>query len=275
MLKNPPILILDEATSAVDNETEAAIQRSLEKIARGRTMILIAHRLSTIRNADRIYVLEHGRLKEQGKHEELLQQPGIYKGLWNVQTGSRARARCRATSVSTQPRPTRRAPVAGVNGTDIHEDMPTQEREWRVQRAGWAFMAAIVVAALVGLLGNGPLNERTLTSANGGLQVTYQRFRRLQTPGTLNLKVTPQPGAGQVQVSLNDAYLDAVYVQSVTPEPASVAGGRYARRLYLCAAAGSPNPGRHGAFSAATVWRFARRIRSGRPKSRLHPNRVP
>ena len=90
VLKDPPILILDEATSAVDNETEAAIQRSLEKIAQGRTMILIAHRLSTIRNADRIYVLEHGRLKEQGKHEELLEQPGIYAGLWQVQTGDRS-----------------------------------------------------------------------------------------------------------------------------------------------------------------------------------------
>ena len=90
VLKDPPILILDEATSAVDNETEAAIQRSLERIARGRTMILIAHRLSTIRNADRIYVLEQGRLKEQGKHEELLEHPGIYAGLWQVQTGDRS-----------------------------------------------------------------------------------------------------------------------------------------------------------------------------------------
>ena len=93
VLKDPPILILDEATSAVDNETEAAIQRSLERIARGRTMILIAHRLSTIRNADRIYVLEQGRLKEQGKHEELLEHPGIYAGLWQVQTGDRAAMR--------------------------------------------------------------------------------------------------------------------------------------------------------------------------------------
>ncbi len=90
VLKNPPILILDEATSAVDNETEAAIQRSLEHIAKGRTMILIAHRLSTIRNADCIYVLENGELKEQGHHEALLSNGGIYAGLWQVQTGSRA-----------------------------------------------------------------------------------------------------------------------------------------------------------------------------------------
>ena len=89
VLKDPPILILDEATSAVDNETEAAIQRSLEKISENRTVILIAHRLSTIRNADKIYVLEHGQLAEAGRHETLLEDSGIYAGLWQVQTGSR------------------------------------------------------------------------------------------------------------------------------------------------------------------------------------------
>ena len=89
VLKNPPILILDEATSAVDNETEAAIQRSLEKITQNRTTIAIAHRLSTIRNADTIYVMEKGKLVEQGYHEELLQYQGIYANLWRVQTGVR------------------------------------------------------------------------------------------------------------------------------------------------------------------------------------------
>ena len=87
ILKNPPILILDEATSAVDNETEAAIQRSLEKITENRTTIAIAHRLSTIRNADRIYVMEQGKLVEQGRHETLLAQRGIYANLWRVQSG--------------------------------------------------------------------------------------------------------------------------------------------------------------------------------------------
>ncbi|MBT7190001.1 MAG: ATP-binding cassette domain-containing protein, partial [Anaerolineae bacterium] len=87
VLKNPPVLILDEATSSVDNETEALIQRSLEQIAIGRTTIVIAHRLSTIRNADKIFVLEHGRLKEQGKHDELVANEGIYARLWGVQTG--------------------------------------------------------------------------------------------------------------------------------------------------------------------------------------------
>jgi ATP-binding cassette subfamily B protein len=72
VLKDPPILILDEATSAVDNETEAAIQRSLERITVNRTTIAIAHRLSTIRNADCIYVMEHGKLVEAGTHEQLL-----------------------------------------------------------------------------------------------------------------------------------------------------------------------------------------------------------
>jgi ATP-binding cassette subfamily B protein len=87
VLKNPPILILDEATSAVDNETEAAIQRSLEKIIVDRTTIAIAHRLSTVRNADCIYVMEYGKLVEQGRHEELLERNGIYASLWRVQSG--------------------------------------------------------------------------------------------------------------------------------------------------------------------------------------------
>ncbi|MDJ0573800.1 MAG: ABC transporter ATP-binding protein [Xenococcaceae cyanobacterium MO_234.B1] len=87
ILKNPPILILDEATSAVDNETEAAIARSLEKITQNRTTIAIAHRLSTIRHADRIYVLEQGKVVEQGTHEALLEQEGVYANLWQVQTG--------------------------------------------------------------------------------------------------------------------------------------------------------------------------------------------
>lgn len=89
LLKDPPILILDEATSAVDNETEAAIQKSLEYITANRTTVAIAHRLSTIRYADRIYVMEHGKIVEQGKHEDLLEQKGIYAQLWNVQTGQR------------------------------------------------------------------------------------------------------------------------------------------------------------------------------------------
>ena len=87
VLKDPPVLILDEATSSVDNETEAAIQRSLERIAVGRTTIVIAHRLSTVRNADRIFVLEKGELREQGRHEDLIAADGIYAGLWKVQTG--------------------------------------------------------------------------------------------------------------------------------------------------------------------------------------------
>ena len=87
VLKNPPILILDEATSAVDNETEAAIQRSLERITQNRTTIAIAHRLSTIRNADCIYVMEQGQLVEWGAHEDLLERGEIYASLWRVQMG--------------------------------------------------------------------------------------------------------------------------------------------------------------------------------------------
>lgn len=89
MLKDPHVLVLDEATSSVDNETEAAIQRSLERITVGRTTIIIAHRLSTVRNADRIFVLENGVISEQGRHEELAEGSGIYATLWRVQMGER------------------------------------------------------------------------------------------------------------------------------------------------------------------------------------------
>ena len=87
VLKNPPILILDEATSAVDNETEAAIQRSLERITKNRTTIAIAHRLSTVRNADCIFVMDEGIVVESGQHEQLLEQDGVYASLWRVQSG--------------------------------------------------------------------------------------------------------------------------------------------------------------------------------------------
>ncbi len=92
VLKNPPILILDEATSAVDNETEAAIQRSLDKITVNRTTIAIAHRLSTIRNAHCIYVMDRGELVEAGTHDELLAVNKIYAGLWNIQQNARVAA---------------------------------------------------------------------------------------------------------------------------------------------------------------------------------------
>jgi ATP-binding cassette subfamily B protein len=88
VLKDAPLLVLDEATSAVDNETEAALQRSIQRISKGRTTIVIAHRLSTVRHADRIVVLDQGAIAEDGSHETLIQQDGIYAKLWAVQTGS-------------------------------------------------------------------------------------------------------------------------------------------------------------------------------------------
>ena len=98
ILKDPPVLVLDEATSSVDNETEAAIQRSLARIVVGRTTIVIAHRLSTVRNADRIFVLESGRVHEHGTHDDLIGQNGLYAALWKVQTGEQAlRQRDRST----------------------------------------------------------------------------------------------------------------------------------------------------------------------------------
>jgi ATP-binding cassette subfamily B protein len=93
ILRDPSILILDEATSAVDNETEAAIQRSLAKVAVGRTTIVIAHRLSTVRHAHRIHVLDAGRVIEAGTHEDLVALGGLYAALWRVQTGEAAAPR--------------------------------------------------------------------------------------------------------------------------------------------------------------------------------------
>jgi ATP-binding cassette subfamily B protein len=87
LVRDPSILVLDEATSAVDNETEAAIQRSLTRVSRDRTTIVIAHRLSTIRHADRIHVMDSGRVAESGTHDELVALGGRYAALWSVQTG--------------------------------------------------------------------------------------------------------------------------------------------------------------------------------------------
>ena len=84
-LKNPPILILDEATSALDNTTEIMIQRALDELCKGRTTIVVAHRLSTIKNADEIAVIANGRIVEQGSHEQLIKQGGMYSDLYRLQ----------------------------------------------------------------------------------------------------------------------------------------------------------------------------------------------
>jgi ATP-binding cassette, subfamily B, bacterial len=90
LYREPAILVLDEATSAVDNETEAAIQRSLARIAHRFTTLIVAHRLSTVRNADSIHVLEAGRIVESGTHDQLLAHSGAYAALWRLQTGEDA-----------------------------------------------------------------------------------------------------------------------------------------------------------------------------------------
>ncbi|DAC52132.1 MAG TPA: ABC transporter ATP-binding protein [Candidatus Poseidoniaceae archaeon] len=89
VLKNAPLLILDEATSAVDNETEAALQRSIELVGKDRTTVIIAHRLSTIRSANTILVMDNGKIVERGTHDDLIQKEGIYQKLWKVQTGEK------------------------------------------------------------------------------------------------------------------------------------------------------------------------------------------
>ena len=89
VLKDAPLLILDEATSAVDNETEASLQRSIDYVSRDRTTVIIAHRLSTIRNCDTILVMDAGSIVESGSHDELVNLGGIYSRLWKVQTGQK------------------------------------------------------------------------------------------------------------------------------------------------------------------------------------------
>ena len=87
ILKNAPILVLDEATSALDSEVEAAIQESLSTLMAGKTVIAIAHRLSTIARMDRLIILDHGRIVEQGTHDQLLRLNGHYAALWQRQSG--------------------------------------------------------------------------------------------------------------------------------------------------------------------------------------------
>jgi len=85
ILRNPPVLILDEATSSIDTETERLIQEAIQTLMEGRTSIVIAHRLSTIRSADMILVFHHGEIRERGTHEELMQIDGLYRKLYEIQ----------------------------------------------------------------------------------------------------------------------------------------------------------------------------------------------
>jgi ATP-binding cassette subfamily B protein len=87
VLEDPDILVLDEATSDVDTETEMLIQRSLDELTADRTTFAIAHRLSTIKDAEQIVVLEDGRIVERGTHEDLIERDGLYAHLWGVQAG--------------------------------------------------------------------------------------------------------------------------------------------------------------------------------------------
>ena len=84
-MRNPPILILDEATSSLDTQSERQVQEALEHLMQDRTTLVIAHRLSTVTKADKIVVLDHGEIKEEGTHQDLIQQDGLYRRLYHIQ----------------------------------------------------------------------------------------------------------------------------------------------------------------------------------------------
>ncbi|HHU12264.1 MAG TPA: ABC transporter ATP-binding protein, partial [Clostridiaceae bacterium] len=86
LLRNPKILVLDEATASIDSETEQAISAGIRRLEIGRTTLIIAHRLSTIRHADMIYVLEQGQIRESGTHDELIASRGIYREMFEAQS---------------------------------------------------------------------------------------------------------------------------------------------------------------------------------------------
>ena len=88
LLKNAPILVLDEATAFIDPENEALIQEAINELARGKTLIIIAHRLSTITGADQILVVDKGKVVERGTHNELLETGSLYKGMWDTHVSS-------------------------------------------------------------------------------------------------------------------------------------------------------------------------------------------
>ena len=85
MLKDAPVILLDEATASLDPENEVEVQKAIDSLIKGRTVIAIAHRLKTIKDADRIIVLDNGRIKEEGTHDELIRKEGLYAHLWNIQ----------------------------------------------------------------------------------------------------------------------------------------------------------------------------------------------
>ena len=89
MLKDAPIVILDEATAYIDPENERLIQRAISKLLEGKTVIVIAHRLSTIKDADQIFVIKEGRLNSQGTHEELLASSDLYQDMWKAHIGAK------------------------------------------------------------------------------------------------------------------------------------------------------------------------------------------
>jgi hypothetical protein len=125
LLSDAPILLFDEATSAIDNETEAIIQRSLMDAAKDRTTIIVAHRLSTIRQCDLIYVIDDGRVREQGRHDELVRADGVYASMWRIQTGEAPPANGGAPEALKPDQSDAPDPVPAIAQFDVPDNMLT------------------------------------------------------------------------------------------------------------------------------------------------------
>ena len=120
--------MLDEPTSAVDNETEAAIQRPLRTATAGCAAIVVAHRLSTMRHADRIWVMDAGRIMESGTHDELITRGGAYAGMWHVQTGSTEGATDDLPPVTTRSTWTAWRTITAFGLVSLAGDIPRRHR---------------------------------------------------------------------------------------------------------------------------------------------------
>jgi ABC-type multidrug transport system ATPase subunit len=134
-LRDAPILILDEPTSSIDSKTETVILDALEKLMEGRTTIMIAHRLSTVRGVDQILVLDQGEIVQRGPHQELVEQEGLYRSLWEAQTRVRGPRRAELQIADDVAAAAANGTNGSVNGAT---DPPPDAPKWSLEQAALA-----------------------------------------------------------------------------------------------------------------------------------------